>query len=355
MTKKAKRGQRAQSLFAGADDEGPVFPPNGNGNGNGGDNGGDSGGDNGGDGDGGDQFPPFPPRRPGPNAALLRPHVATMSNHGGEAPSFPVFPPSLDQTKRAVTRYGWRRDLPDQRDHLYAAPMFTHLPAKVDIRPPNWPAYDQEKLNSCTANAIAAAIQFERMKQSLPSRTLVPSRLFIYYNERVIENHTGWDAGAQIRDGIKCVAAQGACFEGSAKGQWPYKIDKFATRPPPPCYAAAVKDRTVSYSRLTQSLQQLKGCLASGYPFIFGFTVYESFETPSVAHSGVLNMPASGEKVIGGHAVAAVGYDDEQQRFLIRNSWGPTWGQSGCFTMPYAYLLDTNLTDDFWTVRLVSG
>lgn len=97
----------------------------------------------------------------------------------------------------------------------------------------------------------------------------------------------------------------------------------------------------------------MKGCLADGYPFVFGFTVYDSFESAAVAKSGVLDMPASNETVAGGHAVLAVGYDDAAQRFAVRNSWGAKWGQKGYFTIPYAYLLTENLSDDFWTIRLV--
>ena len=103
-----------------------------------------------------------------------------------------------------------------------------------------------------------------------------------------------------------------------------------------------------------QVLNQMKGCLASGYPFVFGFTVYESFESPQVAQTGIAPMPAAGEKVLGGHAVLAVGYEDSSQRFVIRNSWGDGWGMGGYFTFPYAYLTDANLSDDFWTVRLVA-
>jgi C1A family cysteine protease len=98
----------------------------------------------------------------------------------------------------------------------------------------------------------------------------------------------------------------------------------------------------------------MKGCLASGYPFVFGFTVYDSFESQQVATTGVAPMPQSGEQVVGGHAVLAVGYDDGQQRFIVRNSWGTGWGMQGYFTLPYAYLIDANLADDYWTIRLVT-
>jgi C1A family cysteine protease len=91
--------------------------------------------------------------------------------------------------------------------------------------------------------------------------------------------------------------------------------------------------------------------LAEGFPFVFGFTVYSSFESATVARSGILNMPTKNERVVGGHAVMAAGYDDTQQRFIIRNSWGTDWGQKGYFTMPYVYLGSRNLSDDFWTIR----
>jgi C1A family cysteine protease len=249
-------------------------------------------------------------------------------------------------------RYGWIPDLPDQRDHLYAAPVvhLAKLPPKVDLRGKCPAPYDQGELGSCTANAIAGAIQFDRMRQKLKSN-FVPSRLFIYYNERVIEGTVQSDSGAQIRDGIKSVAHNGDCPEK----EWPYDIAKFAAKPAAGCYKDALKYKALTYQRVVQTLSQLKGCLASGYPFVFGFTVYESFESDAVAKSGAVPMPAPKEKVLGGHAVLAVGYDDSQQRFIVRNSWGKTWGLQGYFTMPYAYLTDNNLADDIWTVRVIAG
>jgi C1A family cysteine protease len=246
--------------------------------------------------------------------------------------------------------YGWVPDLPDQRDHLYAAPLMAlkTIPSKVDLRSHCPAVYDQGQLGSCTANAVAGAIQFDLKKQKKP--VFVPSRLFIYYNERVMEHTVNSDSGAMIRDGIKSVAKSGDAPEP----EWPYNISKFTQKPPAKVYKDAKKHRALSYQRVTQSLTQMRGCLASGYPFVFGFTVYESFESQKVARTGVLQMPASNEKSVGGHAVLAVGYDDGQQRFIVRNSWSSDWGMKGYFTMPYAYLTDSNLSDDLWTIRLVS-
>jgi C1A family cysteine protease len=249
-----------------------------------------------------------------------------------------------------ISRYGWLPDLPDQRDHFYAAPVerAAVLPASTDLRSQCPPVYDQGQLGSCTANAIAAAIQFDRLKQQLAD-VFIPSRLFVYYNERAIEHTIDSDSGAQIRDGIKSVARLGDCPET----EWPYVVTKFKTKPTPKCYADAIQYRVVSYQRLTPVLSQLKGCLASGYPFVFGFTVYESFESALVARTGHALLPGAGERAIGGHAVVGVGYDDAKQWFMVRNSWGNRWGLKGYFTLPYAYLTDENLASDFWTIRVV--
>jgi C1A family cysteine protease len=248
-----------------------------------------------------------------------------------------------------VARFGWLPDLPDHRDQLYAAPaeLVAVLPAKMDLRPHCPPVYNQGELGSCTANAIAGVIEFDRLKQKLADFT--PSRLFIYYNERVIERSVDSDSGAQIRDGIKSVGKQGDCPET----EWPYVIAKFKTKPPKNCYTDALKYKVVLYQRVAQTLSQLKGCLASGYPFVFGFSVYESFESAQVAKTGHAGLPKSGEAVIGGHAVAAVGYNDMKQWFIVRNSWGAGWGRKGYFTLPYAYVTDASLASDFWTVRIV--
>jgi C1A family cysteine protease len=246
--------------------------------------------------------------------------------------------------------YGWVRDLPDERDFAYAAPLLRFpkgLPPSVDLRSECPPIYNQGQLGSCTANGIAGAIEFDQRKQG--SREFTPSRLFIYYNERVMEGTVTQDSGAQVRDGIKSVATLGAPPETD----WPYDVQEFAQKPPALAYTDAKRDLVTSYARVPQVLLQMQGCLAEGYPFVFGFTVYESFESQDVANSGIVPVPASGEKVVGGHCVVAVGYDDSKRVFMIRNSWGTDWGMKGYCTMPYEYLLRPNLAADFWTIRSV--
>lgn len=246
-------------------------------------------------------------------------------------------------------RYGWIPDLPDVRDRLFRAPRKAGpLPASADLRSGCPAVYDQGELGSCTANAVAAAVEFDQRKQNL-AQTFTPSRLFIYYNERAMEGTIASDSGAMLRDGIKALAAQGACPEA----MWPYEEDKFAQRPPAPCYKIGKTHPAVEYQRLGQDAGEMKACLAAGYPFVFGFTVYESFESDEVAHTGVVAMPDGSEMSMGGHAVMAAGYDDASQRFLVRNSWGSAWGMGGYFTIPYGYVTDSNLADDFWTIRVV--
>jgi C1A family cysteine protease len=257
--------------------------------------------------------------------------------------------------QRKIARYGWTPDLPDHRDLTYAAPVVAlkRLPQKVDLRAKCPKVYNQGNLGSCTANAIAGAIEFELLKAKA-RKVFTPSRLFIYYNERDVEGSVKEDSGAQIRDGIKSVNKVGAPPEDL----WKYSDNNpgpFQKKPPKNAYTEAARHQVVSYQRVPRVLGQFKGCLASGYPFVFGFTVYTAFEDEAVARTGKLDMPAPDEKVLGGHAVLAVGYDDSANRFIVRNSWGASWGKKGYFTMPYSYLLEENLSDDFWTIRTVES
>jgi hypothetical protein len=178
--------------------------------------------------------------------------------------------------------------------------------------------------------------------------SFIPSRLFIYYNEREMEGSVNDDSGAIIRDGMKSVANQGVC----AETMWPYDVSKFKDKPPMACYDVATKHQAISYNAVTQTLDELRGCLAEGFPVVFGFSVYESFESEAVAKTGIMPMPMN-ERLLGGHAVKAVGYDDSKQWFIVKNSWGSGWGDGGYFYMPYAYIIDPNMASDFWTIRLV--
>jgi C1A family cysteine protease len=250
------------------------------------------------------------------------------------------------KSKMRMHGYGWVPDVPDQRDYLLSAVMRipAKLPSKVDLRPLCSKVEDQGQLGSCTANALAGALEFLERKDKVAFEDV--SRLFIYYDERAIEHTIASDSGAMIRDGIKTLAKQGVCSEK----KWPYVISKFKVKPGAACYKDGLNHQITSYHRIL-TLDEMRSCLAEGFPFVFGFTVYESFESQAVASTGVVNMPKPSEKSLGGHAVLGVGYDDSKKRFIVRNSWGDKWGIKGYFTMPYKYVADRNLSDDFWTIR----
>lgn len=251
--------------------------------------------------------------------------------------------------KKIRRKYGWCPSRPDHRDFcmLVSKSEMDSLPTRIDLTSDMPPVYDQMSLGSCTANAIGAAYQFEHLRQKLPD--FIPSRLFIYYNERALEGTINQDSGAMIRDGMKVVAKQGVCPETD----WPYIIKQFAVKPSAACYKKAQTDRVLQYLSVSQSPIAMKACLAAGYPIVLGISVYESFESAAVAKTGIVPMPKLTESMLGGHAVCCIGYDDTKQVFIMRNSWGTTWGMAGYFTIPYRYLTNPKLCSDLWTIRMV--
>lgn len=233
--------------------------------------------------------------------------------------------------------------------HTFVASRAT-LPTLVDLRKQCPAVYDQGNLGSCTANAICGAYQFDQMKQKNKTQ-FVPSRLFLYYNERAMEGTVSSDSGAYISDGITSIANTGICPES----QWPYVISKFASKPTTACYTSAKSYKCSSYKQVSGSLQQLKQGLANGYPIVFGMDVYASFESNAASTTGIIPMPKKNEQLLGGHAMLIVGYDDSKQWFIVRNSWGSSWGALGYCYIPYAYLTNPNMASDFWSLITVSN
>ena len=210
----------------------------------------------------------------------------------------------------AKYKYGWIKDRHDSRDFKYGIPEHIKnapLPSSVDLRPGFSPVYDQGQLGSCVTNGTAGVVEFELMKQR--SLNIMPSRLFIYYNGRVLEGTVKQDSGLQVRDGIKVTVKQGVCSES----EWPYIISKFKTVPTAKCYTDALADIITKYQSVPQNLQSIQACLAEGYPVVMGFTVYSSFESSQVAQTGIVNLPVKGESILGGHCVVIVGYDNSTQ------------------------------------------
>lgn len=254
--------------------------------------------------------------------------------------------------------------------------------------------YDQGQLGSCTANGLAFLYTFDEIKQKNLNEFMA-SRLFIYYNERVLEGTVDQDAGAQIFDGVRALQTYGVCSEE----QWPYDAPNFGTKPSASCYAAAKNCEAKKFYKLvdpsdplisedpkdqsgssdpdkkdTNMSAHVKAALTAGYPVCMGFTVYDSFESDSVANTGVMPVPhVTSEQVMGGHCVVIVGHDDKKKAFLTRNSWGTGWGcqkdgtvsstttSRGYFWMPYAFVDGTDSStgspfcSDFWVITSVSS
>jgi C1A family cysteine protease len=243
--------------------------------------------------------------------------------------------------------YGWKPDVPDIRDIRYSATRgkVIKLPDQVDLRQYCTPIEDQGDLGSCTGHAISGAMELLVKKNR--GQTVQLSRLFIYYNERAAEGTINSDAGAQIRTGIKSVKTFGACVEDL----WGYDVTKFTRKPKPVSYLDALKHRVLTYQRVT-GLEAMLACLAAGSPVVFGFGVYDSFESDAVAQTGIMPMPAATERCLGGHAVCAVGYDIPSKMLIVRNSWGTDWGQQGYFKMPFGVIENKDLSDDFWSIQI---
>lgn len=249
-------------------------------------------------------------------------------------------------------KYGWKKDLYDVRDKYltFKKQNYKQLKSKVDLRPHMSSIYDQESLGSCISNSICSAFIFDQISKNLPPFN--PSRMFLYYNERFSKGMQNIDSGSSIRDSIKCINKFGICKEN----QWPYQINYFTTQPNKKCYTDAKFKKCLKYKKLDNSnIKCLKACLSSGKPFIFGFSVYSSFEDPTIWNPKVDAMPIPNpnkESLLGGHSVLAVGYSDKRKCFIIKNSWGKKWGLDGYFFMPYSFIISKQC-DDFWTIETV--
>jgi C1A family cysteine protease len=232
-------------------------------------------------------------------------------------------------------------DLKDKRDLLFHKEVkkLKSIPLKLDMTGLMSPVEDQGQLGSCTANAFAGALEFLGLKLK---KFFNISRLFIYFNERIYINTVNEDSGANLRDGIKSLVKYGACSESI----WPYIISKFKIKPPKAAYDEAKQNKITKYLRIL-SIDDIKQAIAQGIPVVFGISVYQSFESATVEKTGTVPTPKKGEKLLGGHAMLVVGYDDTAQRFIVRNSWGRFWGKKGYCTLTYTYMKEAN---DMWAI-----
>ena len=220
----------------------------------------------------------------------------------------------------------------------------TSLPASVDLTPLMPPIDNQSTINSCVGHAVSAAFQ-------VLTKTTKRSRLFTYYNARVIANQQNYDAGSTVRNALKAVASQGI----SAETTWPYVTSQVTVKPPAASYSDGLptKSGIASYATVA-SFDAFKTALSKGMPVMFGFMVPASFRT-TTATTGIQQLQQPGEAIIGGHCVLAVGYDDATQMVKVRNSFGTSWGKAGYFYMPYPWFVKIgafsgNLIIDPWVM-----
>ncbi len=275
--------------------------------------------------------------------------------------------------EREPVGMGWLRDLPDFRDYTeeneaiqsqlakigVAKPEQVSLPATIDLRAHCSPIENQGTLGSCTANAVVGLVEyFERRAHG----TFIDgSRLFLYKATRDLLHWTG-DTGAYLRSTMGALALFGVPPEE----YWPYQIAAFDNEPTAFCYSFAQNYQAISYYRLdppgtspTTLLTRIKSNLAAGLPSVYGFTVYSSIAQAGT--TGRIPYPGPGEKVLGGHAMLVIGYDDKLKianstagtsttgALIVRNSWGTGWGDHGYGALPYDYVKYRQAVD-FWSL-----
>lgn len=239
-------------------------------------------------------------------------------------------------------RFGWKKQGVDKRDWRFSIPSLRVFPVRSSVEGFAPPIKDQGNLGSCTAFAYCTVIEAVTKHHKKPVSPYSP--LFHYYITRDFEGSTEEDSGCELRDTVKCGAKQGTCHEA----EWPYKVGSFRRRPPNKAFISALEHQILTYEAIT-TIDEMRTCIASARnPFLFGFYVYESFE--SIKEDGIMPMPKKGEQILGGHAVVAVGYNDKSKLFTIQNSWGPSWGKGGKFYMPYDFITNPKYATDFWRI-----
>ena len=294
--------------------------------------------------------------------------------------------------RRTAPRYGWIPDVPDRRDaYIPHYPTdsdeecVVHSPSKceaefepnkdassttLDLRL-NMPAvYDDQGLGCSTVSALATLLEFHQLQEN-PESDYEPSRLFWYYAIRVLRGTERSDCGASFRDAWKVLNQEGICDEID----WPFHPNMHSAAPYWSCYESESQSTPVVYKRVPHTMDAIKYCLKNSMPIAFGMSVYASFESETTRRTGQVSLPAccrdltqskdcpsdktNGDDIaeaevndahLGGHALVLVGFNDETNVFIVRNSQGTKWGDNGYAYIPYEYILNPMLCRDFWVL-----
>lgn len=239
---------------------------------------------------------------------------------------------------------GWIRDKPDPRDFRAKRQFgdYCHDLRDTGFLPPIYQQYDT---NACTSMSIGAAIEYMTKKEGKPE--FKPSKLFIYWNARMLSNCTDRDDGAEIRDAFKSLSRWGSAPDADL----PFLHQNIQREPPQKAYDDAKKEVITQYSRLSSTASDIMFTIMQGKPVVFGFEMYENLQDDDVIKTGNIKMPKG--KHLGGHCMLIVGVAKTGNYVIVRNSWGEEWGDKGYGTIPIDYIENDNLTGDFWTIDVV--
>ncbi len=247
------------------------------------------------------------------------------------------------ENKLKLVKGGYVPDRVDTRDYIYKI-IVRQFPLVSTLKDRMPPVLDQGELGCCVSNAVCNALAFLNIKSNKPIG--FKSRIFNYYNSRVLEGTVAEDSGCEIRDAIKSSNQTGDCYDMT----WPYDISKFTLQPPQQAYTEAAQHKLVLYQRVNQDRTSIKSCIVSGYPIVIGIMCYNSLGNPNV-DNGDIPMPTRKDYAVGGHCVLVTGYNDFTRKYEIQNSWGTTWGNKGYGTLPYSYVENSSLATDFWQMQ----
>ena len=233
-------------------------------------------------------------------------------------------------------KLGLRRSEVDHRDLKMCVPPNVVLPVKAEV--PLRAIYNQQDINACSANVIANQIlSLEGYKDYV-----MPSRLFQYYNSRLIDGTTTEDEGTTYRTAYKGLAKFGFCDENI----WEYTKDNVFKQPAEEGYDKANKTLVQKYKSLVPSLYAIKYAIAQGYPVAIGVMLHENFN--NLDSNFVIPPPQS--CAVGGHALLAISYNDTTRLFKVVNSWGVEWGDKGCCYMRYEDMVNPNYVFEHWCI-----